>query len=104
MITMDKTARKQIYLSPLRLTDKQTMSSFMKEHLELPDYYGGNLDALSDVLSEITQDVVFEADISEAHHFKEEYPGKVLRVISRACEDNPHLHLYLTDKGSSLQE
>ncbi len=101
---MGKVARKQIYLCPQRLTDKQAMSSFMKEHLDLPEYFGGNLDALSDVLSEVVQEVVFEADLSDADLFKEEYPGKVLRVISRACEENPHLHLFLTDKGYGLPE
>ena len=25
------------------------------------------------------------------------YPKKVLHVIGAACEENPHLHLYLTD-------
>ncbi len=90
----------QVRLYPEKLADKESMSELMKASLDLPDYFGGNLDALADVLSEVTQETVFEVDISDIGAFSpDEYPKKVLKVISHACEDNPHIHLYLTDKG-----
>ncbi len=90
----------QICLHPHKIKDKEAMAASMKEALDLPDYFGGNLDALADVLSEIARETVFEVEISDIDLFsREEYAKKVLKVISRACEENPHLHLYLTDRG-----
>ncbi len=95
-----ETGLKQICLHPIKIKDKETMAASMNEVLDLPDYFGGNLDALADVLSEISRETVFEVEISDIDLFsKEEYAIKVLKVISRACEENPHLHLYLTDRG-----
>lgn len=95
---MSKTLLKQIRLDPELLCDRDAMASFMKRELDLPVWFGGNLDALSDVLSEVTEETVFEVDIRSVEVFSAEgYPGRVLKVISDAAKENPHLHLYLTD-------
>ena len=70
----------------------------MKQTMELPEWFGGNLDALSDVLSEVTDETVFEVELGARGEFaKDGYPRKVLKVVVRAVKENPHLHLYLTD-------
>ncbi len=95
---MSENILKRVALDPVYLCDKESMAAFMKEHLVLPEYFGGNLDALSDVLSEICEETVFEVKVDDLVHFlPEEYPGRVLKVISHAAEENPHLHVYLTD-------
>ena len=41
-----------IVLDGVRMTDRANMHAELKEKLVLPDYYGNNLDALNDCLSE----------------------------------------------------
>ena len=41
-----------IVLEGRRMTDRQAMHGELKQKLSLPDYYGGNLDALNDCLAE----------------------------------------------------
>ena len=41
-----------ITLDGKRMTGRQAMHEELKRRLSLPDYYGGNLDALNDCLSE----------------------------------------------------
>ena len=95
---MSNSFLKQVRLDPGKLCDKETMAAYMKQEMELPEWFGGNLDALADVLSEITQETVFEVEVSTMGDFTSgEYPGRVLKVISGAAKENPHLHLYLTD-------
>lgn len=90
---------KQIRLNPDNLQSKEDMADTMSKLMKLPEYFGGNLDALADVLSEVSSETVFEVDISDIDRFAGGYPKKVLSVIAHSCEENPHLHLYLTDKG-----
>lgn len=41
-----------IILNGARMTDRETAHAYLKERLGLPEYYGCNLDALADCLSE----------------------------------------------------
>ena len=41
-----------IVLDGKRMTGRQAMHEELKRKLDLPDYYGGNLDALNDCLGE----------------------------------------------------
>ena len=41
-------------LDASKMTDKATSHAYLKEVLELPEYYGHNLDALHDCLEEMT--------------------------------------------------
>ncbi len=96
----DKTFMKQVRLVPKQLTDKKSMADTMRSSIELPEWFGGNLDALADVLSEISEEVVFEVEIGDLDHFAQDgYPKKVLEVICAAAQENPHLHVYLTDRA-----
>ncbi len=73
------------------------MASFMRGALDLPDYFGGNLDALADLLSEIREETVFEVEESELDRMPEDgYAAKTMKVLCIASDENPHLHLYLT--------
>lgn len=42
----------EVMLDCARLTDRETAHDYLKECFGLPDYYGRNLDALYDCLSE----------------------------------------------------
>ena len=41
-----------IILDGSRMTDREALHGELKAKLQLPDYYGGNLDALNDCLGE----------------------------------------------------
>lgn len=43
---------KTVILNGLRMTDRETAHSYLADKLDLPAYYGRNLDALADCLSE----------------------------------------------------
>ena len=76
----------EIDLQSLDSYDK--IHDFFEEVLDLPEYYGRNLDALFDVLTSITDDIVFECVMGD------ELPScanKMLMVLEDAAEANPHI-------------
>ena len=89
---------RRILLTEEKIRDKEAMAAFMKDALMLPDYFGGNLDALSDLLSEIDTETVFEIAGEELRRIADDaYAAKTLHVLKRAEEENPHIHLQLHD-------
>lgn len=72
-----------IILDGSRMTDKKAMHDELKKKLRLPDYYGGNLDALNDCLGERREKELIV--ISRAGEFLEEagpYGVSLLRVFA----------------------
>lgn len=73
----------------------------MAEMLEFPDYYGKNLDALYDCLTELGEctivlegeDILQESDC---------YGAKVLKVLREAAVANPGLRLETQDADGYL--
>ena len=89
---------KRVVLTAEKIGNKESMAAFMKAALDLPEYFGGNLDALADLLSEVTRETVFEVPAEMFRRIPEDgYAAKTLRVLNAAASENPHLHLYLTD-------
>ncbi len=62
--------------------------------LPLPDYYGGNLDALYDVLTEIGEDTVIRfQNADEAWVMMPKYMRNFKRMTEDAVEENPFLNI-----------
>ena len=78
---------RRILLTEEKIRDKEAMAAFMKDALMLPDYFGGNLDALSDLLSEVTEETVFEIEENELAFMPEDgYAARTMKVqITRKC-------------------
>ena len=88
----------KIIIDGRNIDNRDDFFAAFSRQMPLPDYFGGNLDALSDLLSEVTEETVFEIEESELAFIPEEgYAAKTLKVLDRAAEENPHIHLYLTD-------
>lgn len=71
----------KVRLNAAKLNSKETAHEYLKEKFSLPEYYGNNLDALHDCLSELT-DVQ-----AEVFNYDEENADYVKRVI-RVMEDS----------------
>lgn len=79
----------RVVLDASRLEEKGEAHLYLQESLNFPEYYGKNLDALSDCLMELTDTVIaFENQEQAGGYFK-----KVYRVFCHAAEENPGLVL-----------
>lgn len=62
----------------------------LAETLHFPDYYGRNLDALYDCLTDVQEDAQIRLVNAEAL----EWQGNVLQILlKRAAHNNPHLQI-----------
>lgn len=69
----------KIVLDAGRMTSKEESHAYLKEILNLPEYYGNNLDALHDCLEEMTNvEIIVE---------NEENAGSYYRYVKRVLED-----------------
>ena len=71
---------REIILDGQKLKDKETVHLYLKEKFQFPEYYGNNLDALMDCLTDLdeTEITIIDADISDV------YTKKVLKVFDIA--------------------
>ncbi len=64
------------------------------EALPLPEYYGGNLDALYDVLTDIFEDTELKfINCYEAEVMMPKYMMTFKKMCKDAAEENPHLNI-----------
>lgn len=76
----------RIVLDTACLTERQAAQEYLKETLELPDYYGGNLDALYDCLTEMPEiEIYFDGEADSP------YLRRIWRVFRAAARENPNL-------------
>ena len=79
-----------IVLDAANMTEKNAAHDYLKKALALPDYYGSNLDALYDCLTELGGTEIQFVNLDAAGG----YFAKVLSVFREAQEDNPRLRIY----------
>lgn len=82
---------KQITLDGALLSDAAQTHDYLKERLQFPDYYGKNLDALYDALTDLhdTQITITAPKKDEANF------QKVMRVFHAAAGENESLKLII---------
>lgn len=79
-----------ITLDASKMTERREAHTYLQEELNFPEYYGRNLDALYDCLTDLDETEVEFIGIEDA---AETYFSKVLRVFREAAEDNDRLHI-----------
>lgn len=85
---------KRLALNALRMTTREHAHAHLKERLHLPQWYGNNLDALSDCLGDIgeaTQIILRFAPQLEAS--LGDYGVKLIRVMQQAADQNENLRV-----------
>ena len=80
----------------ISVTSMEDIHNILAQQLEFPAWYGGNLDALHDCLTELHE----ETDLSIIHpeallETLDPAYVRLCRVLSDAAEENPYLKLHL---------
>lgn len=76
------------------ITNKETLHDTLAGSLQLPDWYGRNLDALYDCLSDIQEETEIRFLHEEAlEDYLGRYANALRKVIHRACLENSKLHV-----------
>ena len=81
-----------VFLDGRAMVDRVSAHSHLAERLELPTWYGRNLDALYDVLTEIGEET--EIILTEPAAVAEQmgkYGEALLVTMQEAAEENPRL-------------
>lgn len=81
---------KQIHLDGNFLSDIVQAHEYLKELLELPEYYGKNLDALYDCLTDLEDvEITISSPVEDGAIFQ-----KILRVFKAADRANDSLKIH----------
>lgn len=67
----------------------------MAKELNFPDWYGANLDAMYDCLTEVEETELTLHNWHALEYRLGDYSGKVVYVFHCACQDNPDLTVFL---------
>lgn len=79
-----------IILDASRLRERGAAHEYLKTRLSFPSYYGKNLDALYDCLTDMDE---AEIEFVNLDAGAESYFARVLSVFQEAAEHNPRLRL-----------
>ena len=72
---------------------KEALHAHLARELHFPDWYGGNLDALFDCLTAVSEEVSISLDAAALAEALGAYAQRVGKVLTKAAEKNPKIHL-----------
>lgn len=76
------------------IKDKEMLHNHMEKTLDFPEWYGGNLDALYDCMTDLMEELDVEfLNWDRMEENLGDYAGKVLRVLRDAAEMNLNILL-----------
>ena len=79
----------RIVLDALYMDEKETAHRYLEEKMQFPDYYGGNLDALYDCLTEAEEMEIEVQNREQAQN----YFLRIWSVLLDAAKENEGLRL-----------
>ena len=81
-----------VILEGSRMIDRVAVHNHLAERLQLPSYYGRNLDALYDVLTQIGEETeIVLTDPAAVVEQMGKYGEALLATMQEAAEENPKL-------------
>ena len=93
-----------IYINIAGIEDKASLHLLFKEAFKFPEYYGGNLDALYDMLTTIEVPVHLElCGVNNPEAALRTYIPKLINVISDAAEENPNFTYHTNNSPSAME-
>lgn len=89
---MEKNKMEQCILDCAALTHRNELHRALKQMLRLPDWYGENLDALYDCLTDLHSDTELILQNSHAleHSLGHDYALALRQALEDASRENPH--------------
>lgn len=84
---------KVVILDGTTAPTKEALHQHLARELAFPDWYGGNLDALFDCMTSVSEEVTITLDETALTESLGPYAQRVGKVLNRAAEKNPKLHL-----------
>jgi len=83
---------KVLYLD--KFGDKKKLHRYIASVLDFPKYYGNNLDALYEVLTDMTNDICINIVLSDNDNY---YALRLIDVFMDAAKANSHITISLGD-------
>ena len=86
--------RRRVTLSGNKMTSREVLHAYLAKKLAFPAYYGKNLDALHDCLSE--RSTPLHLTVTYAERLKEhlgDYGETLLQVLQNVAEENKHISI-----------
>ena len=81
-----------VSLDGAKVKNRRGLHKYLQRALALPDYYGKNLDALFDCLTDLHEDVELVVEHPEALEQTLGFYARSLNIVlRRASQENPHL-------------
>ena len=88
-----------------RITDREVLHDILAAELRFPDWYGRNLDALYDCLTDIREET--EVRISQRTIMERNlggYSQLLLKVLQDASKENSYIHLKIVEKTNKSDD
>ncbi len=90
----------EIIIDGEKIHTKEELHKAFAEQFGFPEWYGGNLDALHDCLTDIREKVIIRfVDYDELEEHLPIYGRLAVRVVRSACRDNPRLSCTVDKDG-----
>lgn len=78
--------------------DRKSTHAYISKRLSFPDYYGGNLDALHDCLTDMEEITIVLYAFDIAKQNLGSYADSIKRVFIESAEENPNLSILFDEK------
>jgi Barstar, RNAse (barnase) inhibitor len=91
-------SERNITIDFVGVSDKEEFHNRIKEAIQVPDYYGNNLDALYDILTEeLNEAVIRILGINKMDPSMNDYIKRFRRMCSDICEENDEIKIIFVE-------
>lgn len=95
---------KEIVIDGEKIHTKKELHEALAAQFGFPEWYGNNLDALHDCLTDIREDAVIRfVDFDDLEEHLPIYGRLTVRAVRHACRENPRLS-YTVDRDDDFDD